>query len=69
MVYDESTPDNVIQNKWNPETKKMEAVIWKNGKPEPYPYCEEDGMINIYTENGVRKTYRWKNCKMELIDN
>lgn len=68
VVFDESTPDNVIQQKWNPDTKEMEAVIWKNGKAEPYRYCEDDGMINIITVEGVRTTYRWENCEKIIVE-
>ncbi len=69
VEFDESTPDNFIQRKWNSEKKAIEAVIWKNGKQEPYELCEDDGMVISEMVNGVRKTYRWENCKKILIEN
>ena len=69
VEFDESTPDNFIQRKWNSEKKAIEAVIWKNGKQEPYELCEDHGMVISEMVNGVRKTYRWENCKKILIEN
>ena len=69
VEFDETTPDNFIQRKWNPEKKAFEAIIWKNGKQEPYEICEDDGMIAIEIRDGVRKKYRWENCKKIEIEN
>ena len=63
VVFDESTPDNIIQMKFNPETYSQEAFIWKNGKTIPFEFCPYDGTTVTYMENGVKKTYRWEDCK------
>ena len=68
VVFDERTPDNVIERIWNVDKKKLEAVIWKNGKKQPYTLCEHDGSVITEMIDGVRKTYRWKDCKKELIE-
>jgi antitoxin component YwqK of YwqJK toxin-antitoxin module len=63
VVFDESTPDNIIQMKFNPETYSQEAFIWKNGKKIPFEFCPFDGTTVTYLENGVKKSYRWEDCK------
>ncbi len=69
VVLDNTTPDNIIQITWNTETNSQQAFIWKNGKRGTYKFCENDGMIISEIINGVKKTYRWKNCKKILIEN
>jgi len=69
VVFDDTTPDNVIRKTWNPETKSIEAFIWKNGKKEPYEFCEDDGIVVSYMENGEKKSFRWENCKKVPIEN
>ena len=68
VVFDESTPDNIIQMKFNPETYIQEAVIWKDGKTIPFEFCPYDGTTVTYLENGVKKSYRWEDCKKIPID-
>lgn len=63
VVFDESTPDNVIQMTFNQETFSEEAFIWKNGKKEPYDYCPYDGTTVSYMEDGEKKSFRWEDCK------
>ncbi len=68
VVLDESTPDNIIQMKFNLETNTQEAFIWKNGKKEPYEFCPFDGTKVTYKENGEIKSYRWQDCKKVPIE-
>ena len=69
VEFDETTPDNIIQRIWNPEKKTVEAIIWKNGNQIPYELCEDDGIVTSEIIDGIRKTYRWENCKKVLIKN
>jgi hypothetical protein len=64
VKLNENTPDNIIETVW--EDEEMKSFIWKNGKKEPYPLCEEDG---YYTEfvKGIKTEYRWENCKKIMI--
>ncbi len=68
VIFDESTPDNIIQMKFNPETYSQEAVIWKDGKTIPFEFCPYDGTTMTYLENGMKKSYRWEDCKKIPID-
>lgn len=68
VVFDETTPDNIIQMKFNPETYSQEAFIWKNGKTIPFEFCPYDGTKVTYLENGVKKSYRWEDCKKVPIN-
>ena len=68
VVLDKSTPDNVIQMTFNPNTFSQEAFIWKNGKKVPYEFCHRDGTTVTYLENGEKKTYRWEDCKKIPIE-
>lgn len=67
VVFDESTPDNIIQLIFNPITNSQEALIWKNGKRIPYEFCPYDGTTVTYVENGEKKSYRWEDCKKVQI--
>lgn len=69
VVLDESTPDNIIQLKFNSKTNMQEASIWKNGKKQPFEYCPYDETTVTYMENGEKKSYRWKDCKKIMIEN
>ncbi|MDO5968601.1 hypothetical protein Q4Q35_02165 [Flavivirga aquimarina] len=68
VVFDESTPDNIIQITHNPKTHDLDAFIWKNGNKEPFEYCPYDGTTVTYTENGEKKSFRWENCKKIPIE-
>jgi len=68
VVFDKSTPDNIIQMTFNPNTYSQEAVIWKNGKKVPYEFCPYDGTTVTYLENGEKKSYRWEDCKKIPIE-
>ena len=68
VVLDETTPDNIIKMIYNPETHSEEAFIWKNGKKEPFEFCHYDGTITTYSENGVKKSFRWEDCKKVFIE-
>jgi antitoxin component YwqK of YwqJK toxin-antitoxin module len=68
VVFDESTPDNIIQMKFNPESYSQEAYIWKNGKTILFEFCHYDGTTVTYLENGVKKSYRWEDCKKVPIN-
>lgn len=63
VVFDKSTPDNIIQMTFNSNTNSQEAFIWKNGKKIPYEFCPYDGTTVTYLENGEKKSYRWEDCK------
>lgn len=69
VVLDESTPDNIIQLKFNSKTNMQEAFIWKNGKKQPFEYCPYDQTTVSYMENGEKKSYRWEDCKKIMIEN
>lgn len=64
---DESTPDNVIEEVYNPENKSVESFIWKGGQRYPYRYCAEDGEISSQYFNHVLMLFRWENCEKILI--
>ena len=68
VKFDHTTPDNIIQQIWNPEKKEMEAVIWKNGKKIPHKICEYNGTLIREKIDGNTKVYRWENCKKILIE-
>ncbi|WP_299550328.1 hypothetical protein [Seonamhaeicola sp.] len=68
VKFGKTTPDNFIHRIWNPDKKELEVVIWKNGKQEPYELCEYDGTVTSETVDGVKKTFRWKDCKKILIE-
>lgn len=68
VVFDKSTPDNIIQMTYNPQTHSEVAFIWKNGKKEPYEYCPYDGTTVTYLENGEKKSFRWEDCKKIPIE-
>lgn len=68
VVFDESTPDNIIQITYNPKTHSEEAFIWKNGKKLSYEFCPYDGTKVTYLENGEKKSYRWEDCKKVPIE-
>ena len=63
VVFDKSTPDNIIQMTFNPDTHSEEAFIWKDGKKIKYEFCPYDGTTVTYMENGEKKSYRWEDCK------
>jgi len=68
VVFDKSTPDNIIQMSFNPDTHSQEAFIWKNGKKIPYEFCPYDGTTVTCLENGKKKSYRWEDCKKIPIE-
>lgn len=68
VVFDKSTPDNIIQKTYDRETHSEVAFIWKKGKKEPYEYCPYDGTTVTYLENGEKKSFRWEDCKKIPIE-
>lgn len=68
VVLDNTTPDNIIRVTWNTETNSEEAYIWKKGKKEPFEFCQDDGIIVTYMENGQKKSFRWENCEKVYIN-
>lgn len=66
IVLDENTPDNLIEKVY--ENREWKNYIWKDGKRNPYIFCEEDGHYSDYDAiSGVKTEYKWENCKKIVL--
>ncbi|MCR9252575.1 MAG: hypothetical protein NXI20_19300 [bacterium] len=66
IVLDSSTPDNIIEEKFDSE-KGTVWFIWKNGKREPYEGCYVDGTKVTRFQGKSAGVYVWEDCKEVFV--